>query len=167
MKKSKNINTKPTIIKAGENDPVELGGFGIHWKIDGTETDDRFSIVHHPIAPKTLAAPLHYHHREDEYSYIIKGKMGALLGDEVVVAEAGSWVYKPAKQWHTFWNPGDTPCEIIEVISPAGFENFFKEYAEAWGGPDEELANLIDKYGLESDFESIPGLCERFGLNFP
>jgi len=167
MKKSENINSKPTIIKAGEQDPVELGGFGIHWKIDGAETDDRFSIVHHPIAPKTLAAPLHYHHREDEYSYIIKGKMGALLGDEVVVAEAGSWVHKPAKQWHTFWNPGDTPCEIIEVISPAGFENFFKEYAEVWGGPDEELANLIDKYGLESDFESIPGLCERFGLNFP
>ncbi len=71
MKKSENINRKPTVIKAGEQDPVELGGFGIHWKIYGNETDNRFSIVHHPIAPKTLAAPLHYHHREDEYSYII------------------------------------------------------------------------------------------------
>ena len=76
MKNSENTNIKPKIIKAGEQDPVELGGIGVHWKIDGAETDDRFSIVHHPMAPKTLAAPLHYHHREDEYSYIIKGKMG-------------------------------------------------------------------------------------------
>ena len=167
MKKSENINRKPKVIKAGEQDPVELGGFGIHWKIDGSETDDHFSIVHHPMAPKTLAAPLHYHHREDEYSYIIKGKMGALLGDDVVVAEAGSWVHKPAKQWHTFWNAGDTTCEIIEVISPAGFENFFKEIAEVWDGDDEDAAHLMDKYDLEMDFESVPGLCEQFGLNYP
>jgi len=167
MKKSKNINRKPTVIKTGEQDPVELGGIGVHWKIDGAETDDRFSIVHHPMAPKTLAAPLHYHHREDEYSYIIKGKMGALLGEDMVVAEAGSWVHKPRNQWHTFWNAGDTTCEIIEVISPAGFENFFKEIAEVWDGDDEDVAHLMDKYDLEMDFDSVPGLCERFGLNYP
>ncbi len=33
MKNSENISTNPTIIKAGEQDPVELGGIGVHWKI--------------------------------------------------------------------------------------------------------------------------------------
>jgi len=158
---------KPTVVYAGEKDPVELGGFGIHWKIDGSATGERFSIVHHPIAPKTLAAPLHYHHNEDEYSFVIRGTLGALLGDEVVEAGPGTWVHKPRHQWHTFWNPGDTPCEIIEVISPAGFEKFFREIVGVWDGHDEDAAHLIEKYGLEMNFESIEGLCERFGLKYP
>ena len=76
-------------IPFGTGDKFDFGGFGVDWKIDGDLTERRFSVVHHPIAPRTLAAPLHRHHREDEYSYIISGKLGALLGDEVVIAEPG------------------------------------------------------------------------------
>jgi mannose-6-phosphate isomerase-like protein (cupin superfamily) len=138
----------------------------VHWKIEGADTDKRFSIVHHPIAPHALAAPLHYHHNEDELSYVLKGTLGALLGEEVLIAEQGTWVFKPRGQWHTFWNPGDTPCEIIEIISPAGFENYFREVAAAWGDL-EKFAQINQKYSLEMDFNSVPDLCERFGLTFP
>lgn len=153
----------PRIIPHEAGRMFDLGGFGIHWKIDGAETGRRFSIVHHPIAPHALAAPLHRHHREDEYSYVLSGRMGALLGDDVVFAEAGSWVFKPRGQWHTFWNAGDTPCEIIEIISPSGFEDYFREMAAIW--PDLSKAGpLLEKYGLDMDPTSMPGLCERFGL---
>lgn len=140
-----------------------LGAFGVHWKIDGADSGGRFSVVHHPIAPRSLVAPLHRHHREDEYSYVLTGKLGALLGDEVVTAGPGTWVFKPRNQWHTFWNAGDTPCEIIEIISPAGFEDFFRELTAAWGNQD-LMAPLAAKYQLEFDPDSVPKLCERFGL---
>lgn len=166
MNKPKSKIIKPTVILSNQRDYFDFDGIGVRWKIDGPETGGNFSVVHHPIAPKTLAAPLHYHHNEDEYSYVLKGKLGALLGEEVVEAGPGSWVFKPRHQWHTFWNPGDTPCEIIEVISPAGFENFFRDLAEAWGDM-EQFEKINKKYSLEMDFESIPGLCERFGLNSP
>jgi mannose-6-phosphate isomerase-like protein (cupin superfamily) len=144
-------------------DRFALGGFGIHWKLDGAHTGARFSVVHHPLAPRALAAPLHRHHREDEYSYVVAGTLGALLGDEVETAAPGTWVFKPRGQWHTFWNAGDTPCEIIEVISPAGFEDYFRELAAIW--PDRTKAGaLLKKYELDMDFESVPGLCARFGL---
>ena len=97
---------------------------------------------------------------------MLKGRLGALLGEEVVEAGAGAWVFKPRHQWHTFWNPGDTPCEIIEVISPGGFEEYFREVAAAWGDM-KRFAELNRKYDLEMDFGSVPGLCERFGLTFP
>lgn len=139
------------------------GAFGVHWKIDSADTQGRFSVVHHPIAPRSLVAPLHRHHREDEYSFVLTGKLGALLGDNVVMAGPGSWVFKPREQWHTFWNAGDTPCEIIEVISPGGFEDFFRELADAWGH-NEQFAALAAKYGLDMQFDSPPQLCERFGL---
>lgn len=156
---------EPTIIRAGETDSFDRGGFGVDWKIDGTETGDRFAIVHHPIAPRTLASPLHRHRNEDEYSYVLAGTMGALLGDEVVEAEAGSWVFKPRGQWHAFWNAGDSPCHLIEVISPAGFEDYFRDVAEV-GDDIEQLQQLNEKYSLEMDFESVPDLCERFELTF-
>ncbi|MDQ8204320.1 cupin domain-containing protein [Pelagicoccus sp. SDUM812003] len=146
--------------------PFDFGGLGVDWKIDGDLSDGRFSVVHHPIAPHALAAPLHYHHDEDEYSYVLKGTLAALLGDEVVTARAGEWVFKPRGQWHTFWNPSDDPCEIIEVISPAGFEDYFREVAAAWGDQG-QFERINQKYNLEMDFDSIPKLCGRFGLTFP
>lgn len=157
---------KTIAIKANEGDLFDFGGMGVHWKIDGPDTGKRFSVVHHPLAPHVLAAPLHFHHNEDEYSYVIEGKLGALLGDDVVVAEPGTWVFKPRGQWHTFWNAGEEPCQIIEVISPAGFENYFRELAAAWGDMS-RFAEINKKYALDMDFDSVPGLCKRFGLTFP
>ena len=158
-------------ITTDEGDRVDLGGLGIVWKIEGAASDSRFSVVHHPLAPRALAAPLHRHTREDEYSYVLSGTLGALLGDEVVTAAPGTWVFKPRDQWHTFWNAGDTPCEIIEIISPAGFENFFRELAlvySAAGEPDvDRFVELCSSYALEMDPGSVPGLCERFGLTHP
>src|SRR5262245_15097353 len=140
-----------------------LGAFGVHWKIDSADSDGRFSVVHHPIAPRSLVAPLHRHHREAEYSFVLTGKLGALLGADGVTAVPGTWVFKPREQWHTFWNAGDTPCEIIEIISPGGFEDFFRELTTAWGNP-QKMSLLGARYELDFDFESVPKLCDRFGL---
>lgn len=125
--------TKALMVGTREKDGFDFGGLSVRWKVDGNQTGGRFSVVHHPIAAHALAAPLHNHHNEDELSFVLTGRLGALLGDDVVTAEAGTWVFKPRQQWHTFWNAGETPCEIIEVISPAGFENYCREVAESWG----------------------------------
>jgi mannose-6-phosphate isomerase-like protein (cupin superfamily) len=158
----------PKIVGPTDGQAGFLGSIGVRWMIDGDETHERgFSLVEHPMSPRALAAPLHRHTREDEFSYILQGRMGALLGDEVVVAEAGDLVFKPRNQWHTFWNAGDEPCRILEIIAPAGFEDFFREL-DALGGAlnaaPEDLAALNDRYGLEMQPDSVPGLLERFGL---
>ena len=157
---------KNNIIPSTESAGFDFGGLAVQWKIEGKDTDERFSVVHHPMAPHALAAPLHYHHNEDELSFVIKGKLGALLGDEVVFAEAGTWVFKPRHQWHTFWNAGDVECEIIEIITPAGFENFFREVAASWGDLM-KFEEINKKYSLDMDFDSVPDLCERYNLRFP
>jgi mannose-6-phosphate isomerase-like protein (cupin superfamily) len=135
--------------------------------IDGSEAGERFSLVEHPMSPRALAAPLHLHTREDEYSLVLEGRMGALLGDEVVEAGPGDLVFKPRNQWHTFWNAGDEPCRILEIISPGGFEGFFRELSDMGGAinadPD-ELTALGARYGLYFKLESVPELLERFGL---
>ena len=158
--------SEPIVISQRDGDYFDFGGLGVHWKIDGIETERRFSVVHHPIAPHALAAPLHRHENEDEYSYVLEGTLGALLGNQAVTAVAGTWIFKPRREWHTFWNPEDTPCRVIEVISPAGFEKYFREVAAAWDDL-ERFASINAKYSLAMDFESVPRLCEQFGLTFP
>ena len=147
-----------------------LGSIGVRFMIDGSDASERLSLVEHPMSPRALAAPLHRHTREDEYSYVLEGRMGALLGDEVVEAGPGDLVYKPRNQWHTFWNAGEEPCRILEIIAPGGFETFFEELVDAdiaAGQPDHEwMASLFARYGIEHDYESVPALCERFGLTF-
>jgi mannose-6-phosphate isomerase-like protein (cupin superfamily) len=49
---------------------------------------------------------------EDEYSYVLEGRMGAQLGADIVLADVGDLVFKPRGPWHTFWNAGDGPCRI-------------------------------------------------------
>ena len=83
-----------------------------------------------------------------------------------MIAKAGTWVRKPRHQWHTFWNADDVPCEIIEIISPAGFENYFREVAAAWGNVD-RFVDINQRYSLEMRFDSVPELCRRFGVTFP
>ena len=161
-------DSAPKIVGPRDGKTGSLGSIGVRLMIDTEETlAGGFSLVEHPMPPRALAAPLHRHSREDEYSYVLEGRMGALLGDDVVYAEAGDLVHKPRDQWHTFWNAGDEPCRILEIIAPGGFERFFEELVDAGRAPEPEwLAGLGARYGLEFDFASIPGLCERFGLQF-
>ena len=156
----------PRIVGPQDGRLADLGAIGARMMIWTEETGGDFSLVEHPMPPKALAAPLHKHTREDEYSYVLEGRMGALLGDEVVYAEVGDTVFKPRDQWHTFWNAGDGPCRILEIISPGGFERLFEEAAEPWEATDGETPLEI-RYGIEFDFESVGRLCEEYGLTFP
>ena len=148
---------------------VDLSTIGVRFMAWTEETGGGFSLVEHPMPPRALAAPVHKHSREDEYSFVLEGRMGALLGDETVFAEAGDFVFKPRDQWHTFWNAGDEPCRILEIIAPGGFEHYFDEMAamvEEHGADVERIGALAAKYGLEFDFEPVPALIEKHGLTF-
>jgi mannose-6-phosphate isomerase-like protein (cupin superfamily) len=157
----------PKIVGPYDAQEGFLGSVAVRWMVDGADADQRFSLVDHAMSPRALAAPLHLHTREDEYSFVLQGRMGALLGDDVVEAGPGDLVYKPRNQWHTFWNAGDEPTRILEIISPAGFEHFFRELSDMGGAINadpEALQALNERYGQKMQPDSVPELLERFGL---
>ena len=167
-------STGPRIIGPRDGKVVDLGSVGVRFMVWGAETGGSFSLVEHPIPPRTLAAPLHRHDREDEYSYVLEGRMGALLGGEVVYAGPGDLVFKPRQQWHTFWNAGDEPCRILEIISPSGFEHFFNEMGDTIAatnakGPGDVLPNsdLPERYAIEFQPERTAEICQTYGVRFP
>src|ERR671931_566783 len=83
-----------------------------------------------------------------------------MIGDEVLVGEPGELIVKPRGQWHTFWNAGDEPARLLEIISPAGFERYFEELVDMGGVANAEpsvLEDLNARYELDMDPETVPG----------
>jgi mannose-6-phosphate isomerase-like protein (cupin superfamily) len=147
---------------------ADFPGLKNRYLIDSSTTDSRFALIEHRIPPHTLAAPMHVHEREDEYSYVLSGRMGAQIGDETVEAGPGELVFKPRGIWHAFWNPGEEETVLLELISPGEFAEYFSEIApilSSDGPPDvEKLAQIQQRYALSMDFESIGPLMEQHRL---
>jgi mannose-6-phosphate isomerase-like protein (cupin superfamily) len=158
------------VLSPDEGEKVMMGGLGVRLMVEGAQSGGTFALVEHPIGPRVLAAPLHTHEREDEYTYVLEGEIGVQVGDEVHVARPGDLVFKPRGIPHAFWNAGDMPARALEIISPAGFEHYFAEISPQLppnhtGPPDEEaLGTIMAKYRLDMDMGSIPMLVERHDL---
>lgn len=161
------VTTRLVSVAPGEGELVDLRGIGVHFKVGGAETGGVVAVVEHPMEPRRLVPP-HTHSREDELSYIIEGRIGVRIGDEIREIEAGGYVLKPRGIKHTFWNPTDLPARVLEIIVPAGFEEYFAAIARLFasgarpGGPEHQA--LSDAYGLALAADWIPELKARFGL---
>jgi quercetin dioxygenase-like cupin family protein len=163
--------TTVKVVRPGEGDDGILGaGVGVQFKIDGADTGGLVSIVEHPFAVGAIVPP-HVHHLEDEISYVIQGKIGFRSEDDEVVLGAGGYIVKPRGQVHAMWNAGSTPARMIEVITTAGFEDFFRELSSlaADGTPDvEAVGQLAQRYQLPfAEPDWLPDVIERYGLTPP
>ena len=158
-----------TVVPPGHGRVADLGdGLGVAFKLWGEDTGGSFAVVEHPFAVGTYVSA-HLHTREDEYSIVTEGTIGFRSGDREVVLEAGGYIAKPRGELHAMWNAGATPARMIEIISPAGFEGFFREVVDLSAGTSpasEEAATLAARYGLEfDDAEWLPDIIARYGLN--
>ena len=159
-----------TIMQPGEGDTGWLGSIGVQFKLSGTQTSGAVSIVEHPFPVGALVVP-HLHTQEDEYSIVTEGEIGFRSGDREVVLGPGGYITKPRGEMHTMWNAGQVPARMIEIISPAGFENFFRELSEilAAGPPaPEQLMPLAARYGIQFGQPAwLPDIIARYNLTPP
>src|SRR2546430_9541337 len=88
----------------------QLGGIGVRFMVDAAESGGGFALVEHPMEPRALAALMHWHSREDEYSFILEGRVGADLGGEIVYGEVGDLIVKPRGHGPTVLTPGGSPA---------------------------------------------------------
>ena len=164
------VELAPGVLPADAGKLVHLMRLGVRYLVRGAETGGWLAVVEHPLPPRALGAPLHTHEREDEITYVAEGTVGVQIGDAIYTAGPGDTIRKPRGIPHAFWNAGDTPARMSEIITPAGFEDYFEEmaalFAEAQGGlPDPTRAGaVLAKYALSLDFGSVPILAQRHGL---
>jgi len=156
-----------TVVQPGEGRVGDLGDIGVQFKLWGADTGGAFSIVEHPFPVGALVAP-HRHTREDEYSIVPEGEIGFRSGDREVVLGPGGYIAKPRGELHAMWNAGGVAARMTEIISPAGFEHFFREVAELIAaGPvaEGQGGDLAQRYGLEfGEPDWLPDVISRYGL---
>jgi quercetin dioxygenase-like cupin family protein len=162
------VPTKARVLSATDGTIVpSIGAVSNRFMIDGRETEARFAPVQHLFQPRALAAPMRRHHAEDEYTYVLSGRIGAILGGEEVIAGPGDLIFKPRGQWHTFWNAGDEPASVLELISPAGLEELFRSFGNLTGPPDPQtLAGMAAHYHCDLDLDATYPIVGRHSLVF-
>lgn len=155
------------VVRAGAAVPLLEGPLGALLLASRGDTGGPAFVVH-DLAPRALGSPVHTHAHEDEWSFVLSGRVGVEVGETSSVAEPGDLVLKPRGVPHAFWNDGDDPARLLEVITPGGFENYFTalhEVLDVAGPPD--LARLVEvaqRFGLDIDPGSIPRLVATHGL---
>src|SRR5215472_10062440 len=136
--------------------------------LGGDQTGGRFALVEHPLPARSLGSPVHTHHDEDEFSFVLEGEVQVQIGARLITAGEGTLITKPRGVPHAFWNATDAPARILEMISPAGIENYFAEMAELYssGAPDPgRAADIRKRHNVDLDPSSIPLLIETYGLH--
>jgi len=140
----------------------------VQFKLWGEDTNGAVSVVEHPF-PVGALVPAHLHTREDEYSIVTEGEIGFRSGDREAVLGPGGYITKPRNEMHTMWNAGNVPARMIEIISPAGFEHFFRELVDllADGPPGAtDVPDLAERYGLQfGEPDWLPDVARRYGLS--
>ena len=159
------------VVQPGEGRAGRLGpGVGVQFKIDGVDTGGALSVVEHPFAVGALVRP-HVHTREDEISIVLEGEIGFRSEDTEVVLGPGGYIVKPRDQVHAMWNAGRSPARMIEIISPSGFEGFFRGFADLNdAGPIDlaKVAALAADHGLPyAGPDWLPDIIARYGLTPP
>jgi quercetin dioxygenase-like cupin family protein len=168
---SVSVASRVKVVQPGEGRAGELAkGVGVIFKLDGADTGGALSIVEHTFAVAALVPP-HVHNLEDEFSIVLDGEIGFRSEDQEVVLGAGGYIVKPRGEVHAMWNAGARPARMIEVISPAGFEDFFREFVDMTdvGRPDPEaIATLADRYQLPfARPDWLGDVISRYNLNPP
>ena len=96
------------------------------------------------VSPPQSGPPRHIHHAEDETFVLLSGECEFWLSGETRTAGAGETVFVPRGTEHTFKVISDHPCRHLVILTPSGFENFFREMADGQFRIPEEMSSIED-----------------------
>ena len=138
------------LIRAEEGRTLQAFGDTAVILLDGEQTGGKFTAFLN-ISPPGGGPDPHYHAREDEWFYVVEGRVSFLLNGTWTDMFPGDCVYAPRGSVHAFKNNTDQPIRIFINAAPSGFERFFAEAAEWWATEERDmsrLATIAEKYGI-------------------
>jgi mannose-6-phosphate isomerase-like protein (cupin superfamily) len=148
---------RPFLLEPGKGESVWSLGGRFTTKLGSPDAENRFALVE-AVAFRSTEPPVHIHHREDEAWYVLDGQMTFYIGDEVLRATSGAFVFAPRGIPHTFTVDVE-PTQVLVFASPAGFEQFAIELGEPATDdgrpadlrvpPPEVLGPVAERYGIE------------------
>jgi quercetin dioxygenase-like cupin family protein len=118
----------PIAMQQGQGEARWFLGALATIKSSGETTGGRVAVTEN-WAPRGHGSPLHVHHNEDEWFYVLSGELTFWVDGQVITAADGAFVYGPRDVPHTFTVTSEE-ARFLLVIEPAGFENFLRALSE-------------------------------------
>jgi quercetin dioxygenase-like cupin family protein len=152
-------DTRIIHLGPGEGDAFSAVGDVYRVLASGQQTAGVYALSEIRVSPNN-GPPPHIHSREDECFFVLEGEVDFQIGDEKITARPGTFIQGPRDIAHSFKNNTQLPARILGFVTPAGFENFFNEFAQPVASFDspaippskEEVDKLLaaaPKYGLQ------------------
>jgi quercetin dioxygenase-like cupin family protein len=156
---------RPKTIAPGEGKTVKLFGVRFSYKVESADSGGSLAVLEVEIPARTLVKP-HSHSREDEFSLVLDGTVGAKVGDRVLEAGPGAYLVKPRGVPHAMWNASSAPAKVAEILSPGGLEAYFEELAPVLADhrPAAEYYQLAERYGVTIQDDWIEELERTYGV---
>jgi mannose-6-phosphate isomerase-like protein (cupin superfamily) len=147
------------LMMPGQGTFLSIGGDILTFKAVSEDTAGQYTLIDVQLDPDS-GAPPHIHHREDEAFYIQEGELEFQLGDQIVMATPGTFLYSPKGHLHSFRNNTTQRAKMLVRCMPAGIERFFAEIGVEVDSPDapsrpatpaaiEQVLAVAPKYGIE------------------
>lgn len=136
----------------------ETSGTHLVTKVHASQLDNEYSVMEGVMKSRSLLAP-HTHQNEDQVVIVLDGELEFEVdgeGGTRFTAPAGSYVIKPRKRQHTFWNATDEDVRYIELSGGPGFQGFIDDSTER--GSMEASRDSEEQFGISWHHDRIPKL---------
>jgi quercetin dioxygenase-like cupin family protein len=152
-------NTKIIHVGPGEGDAFSVVGDVYRILASSPQTGGVYTLVENRVSPNN-GPPPHIHSREDESFFVLEGEIDFQIGDEKITARPGTFIQGSRGIAHSFRNNTQLPARLLVFVTPAGFENFVKEFAQPVASFDspaipaskdevDKLLAAAPKYGIQ------------------
>ena len=142
------MSAKAVIRMPGEGKAVTLAGQPMVFLVTGEDT--RHTSMFDWTLPAGFSTGLHVHRVQEETFYVLEGECQWQVGEQLVRAEPGTYLFLPPGVPHNISNVSDKPARVLMTVSPPGHEHYF-----------EELVKLV-AHSSPPDAKAIAELRERY-----
>ena len=149
----------PIALQPDEGEALWFLGFLATIKANSEGTGGRVAVIQH-FGPQHSGSPLHVHHRENEWFYVLEGELTIWVDGQVIRAPAGSFVFGPQDTPHTFTVSSPEGARFLLVTEPAGFESFMRSCSE----PAQSLT-LPPPPSKPPDVERLAAIAAEHGID--
>ncbi len=139
-------------VSAAEAELIAVGNIQIRYLRDGAGEGQTgaFEMI---VPPQSNVPPPHSHAHNEEYLYVLEGRMRYWVNAEIKDLHAGESAFTPKGAVHGFSNPFPEPTRALVVLSPDIGAQYFRDIAAvlgAGGPPDRtKLVEVMERYGLK------------------
>jgi quercetin dioxygenase-like cupin family protein len=133
-------------ISHGQGERIQVRGGWLSFLALGEQTGGAYALIETANDPAT-GVRLHVHEREDETWFVLEGEYTFEVGGQTFRAGPGDYVFGPRNVPHSYANRTEAVARALIMVTPAGFEGFWRESATLAGAPAAHHA-LEEKYGV-------------------